>query len=696
MRKVFLCLIFFIIQIPFDYAQQRKIDSLKSVLKRTKQDTERVNILNALSRELIRNNLDSAANVYAKNALDISEKIDFIKGKATVYRLKGFISEDQSNYAEALKNHLQSLEMAEEINDKEQISYAYTNIGNIYLTQGNYPEALKYQLQSLKIDEKAGNKMGMGITYGNIGLIYYYQGNYAEALKNQQQSLEMNKASGNKNGIAMAYGNAGIAYQALKNYSAALESQLQSFRMAEEIGDKGGQANTLANIASIYSDEGNYQKALENSLLSLKTAKEIGDNRTIGFVYVNAGNMFVKQKKYAEAIEYLDSALSIAKETGIKEIAVHAYTGLTKADSANGNYVKAFTDYKMYVLYQDSLKNEENTKKLVSEQMTYEFDKKQAEEKAEQDKKDAIAKSDKRKQEIITASIGLGLLLVLIFSGLLFSRFRVTQKQKRIIEEQKAIVEEKNKDILDSITYAKRLQDAILPPLGVIKKYLPESFVLYKPKDIVAGDFYWMEQTESALFIAAADCTGHGVPGAMVSVVCSNALNRTVKEFHITETGKILDKVRELVIETFEKSESEVKDGMDISLAAISRQSSADGIEIQWSGAYNPLWYMQNNELKELTADKQPIGKQENPKPFKTHVVDLQTGDMLYLFTDGYADQFGGPKGKKFKYKQLQEKLLTISSLDMDKQKAILDETIETWKSDIEQTDDVCIIGIKV
>jgi serine phosphatase RsbU (regulator of sigma subunit) len=253
-------------------------------------------------------------------------------------------------------------------------------------------------------------------------------------------------------------------------------------------------------------------------------------------------------------------------------------------------------------------------------------------------------------------------------------------------------VEGKNKEILDSINYAKRLQEAILPPISLIKKIFPESFVLYRPKDIVAGDFYWLERAGDLVFIAAADCTGHGVPGALVSVICSNALNRTVKEFHITEPGKILDKVTELVLETFEKSERNVQDGMDISLCCINTVTN----EIRWGGAYNPLWYTRNGEMHELEADKQPIGKYDNPKPFYTHSIKLEKGNTLYFFTDGYADQFGGPKGKKFKYRQLQEILLANSTGSMEEQKALLEGRLDEWKGDLDQVDDILIVGIKM
>lgn len=265
-------------------------------------------------------------------------------------------------------------------------------------------------------------------------------------------------------------------------------------------------------------------------------------------------------------------------------------------------------------------------------------------------------------------------------------------KQKDEIIQQKHLVEEKQKEITDSINYAKRLQQAILPPQEFISRYVPDNFILYKPKDIVAGDFYWAEHIGTKFFIAAADSTGHGVPGAMVSVVCSNALNRSVKEFGLNETGKILDKTRELVIETFEKSGTDVKDGMDISLICIDKSNR----KITWSGANNPLWYQQNKTLHEIKADKQAIGKTENPVSFTTHQIDYYENCTFYLFTDGLADQFGGPKGKKYKYKQFEELLVTIDDKPMQVQAEIINKSFEDWKASLEQVDDVCVIGIRL
>jgi serine phosphatase RsbU (regulator of sigma subunit) len=256
------------------------------------------------------------------------------------------------------------------------------------------------------------------------------------------------------------------------------------------------------------------------------------------------------------------------------------------------------------------------------------------------------------------------------------------------------LIEEKNKEILGSISYAKRIQGAILPSTRIVKAHLPDSFILYKPKDIVAGDFYWIEQVNDIVLFAAADCTGHGVPGAMVSVVCNNALNRSVREYGLREPGKILDKTRQLIIEEFEKSEEEVKDGMDISIVSFSRRDSV----IQWAGANNPLWIIKNgsNEILEIKPDKQPIGQYANMQPFKTHQLKVAQGDSIYVFTDGYQDQFGGEKGKKYKASQLKELLLNIKQEEMDIQKEMIEREFENWKGLLEQVDDVTIIGVRV
>ena len=270
--------------------------------------------------------------------------------------------------------------------------------------------------------------------------------------------------------------------------------------------------------------------------------------------------------------------------------------------------------------------------------------------------------------------------------------FKIKQSN-RVIKQQKELLEEKQKEILDSIEYALRIQTAILPPQKIVKQYLENSFIVYKPKDIVAGDFYWMETVNDLVLFAACDCTGHGVPGAMVSVVCHNALNRAVREFGLTQPAAILDKTAEIVIENFSKSEEDIKDGMDISLCTYNTKTK----KLEWAGANNPLWLLQNGELIETKADKQPIGMNEDHKPFTNHTFTLNNGDCIYLFTDGFADQFGGEKGgKKLTRKHFKELILSVQDKSLREQGVALDKFIVDYGKEIEQTDDILVMGVKV
>ena len=288
-------------------------------------------------------------------------------------------------------------------------------------------------------------------------------------------------------------------------------------------------------------------------------------------------------------------------------------------------------------------------------------------------------------------------LVMFTFTTVFFTSFvkQNSSFQEKILR-QNAILENKNTQITDSLKYAKHIQSALLPSVSMIKEYLAESFILYKPKDIVAGDFYWMHAKDSnRILFAAADSTGHGVPGAMVSVVCTNALNQAVKEFGLTDPGQILDKVRDLVADSFQHAHNaEVKDGMDISLCLIDKEKRT----VKWAGANSPLWIIQENsdELTVIKPDKQSVAKTETPVPFTTHTVQLNAGDCFYLFTDGYADQFGGSAAKKYMQKRIKKLLLSIYKKTMVTQKKLITDNLMHWMGKNEQVDDICFIGVKL
>jgi len=437
---------------------------------------------------------------------------------------------------------------------------------------------------------------------------------------------------------------------------------------------------------------------------TLAIRKEMNDVLGILSSVINLGYANYNLKKIEEAEKYGLRGLEMSKQIGMPVHIRNVALLLSNVYVSSNKGLKSLEMYKLHITMRDSLNNEATQKATAQQQAKYEYEKQKVLDDAEHDKLLAIEQEEKEKQQILTGATAGGLGLVVVFLIFVFNRLRVTKKQKLVIEEQKQEVEqqkeeveqahdeleEKNQEIMDSITYAKRIQSAILPPLKIVKEYLQESFILYKPKDIVAGDFYWLEHKDNKVLFAAADCTGHGVPGAMVSVVCNNALNRSVREHGLTDPGEILTKTREIVVQEFEKSDEEVKDGMDIAICSL------EGNKLQYAGAHNPLWIIRGGEILETKANKQPIGQFDNPEPYTTHEFELQQEDSIYIFSDGYVDQFGGEKGKKFKARAFRELLLSIQDKPMEAQKNIIDEAFETWRGNLEQIDDVCVIGVRV
>lgn len=604
---------------------------------------------------------------------------------------------------------LEELERAWSKHDKKWEAKALNTIGASFQIKGDFLKAIDYYQQSLKIREQLGDQDGVSASLANIGSIYLNISEYDKALEYLFKSLKIFEMVGNKQGEASALNNIGIIYNTKRDYAKALVYNERSLHTYEQIDDKQGIAAANANLGNMCSDMGDYQKALEYQLKSLKLSSEIGDKQGSSTTMSNIGKSYMNQKKYQLALEYLEKAKRIAVETEDQSSEKEAQLVMYETYRSLKQPDKALRCYERYIELRDTLFKQDNQKEITRKELQYDYDKRMAADsikhKEEQKVKDALIivknteiEQDKTQKRALYG----GLLLMLISGGVMYNRFRITRKQKHIIEqknketeEQKLIIEQKQTEILASISYAKRLQEAILPPQSLINKQLPQSFILYKPKDIVAGDFYWMEvvteMDRELILFAAADCTGHGVPGAMVSMVCSNALNRTVKEFGITEPGKILDNVLELVTKTFERSENEVKDGMDISLCSLDKKTN----ELKWAGANNPLWIVRNNKIVEIKPTKQSIGKVDLPLKYTTEIISLQPGDMIYLFTDGYADQFGGEKGKKFKYSQLQELFITIADLEMEYQKECLETRFHEWKGKLEQIDDILIMGIK-
>lgn len=645
--------------------QQGKIDSLITLLKKDKEDTTKVNHLNALGKELIYSNPDSAI-LLVTQALNLSEKQNWKKGIANSCIWLGWCEYGKGNYQKALDYDYRALKTGEVIDNKKIISSALGNIGLVYQEQGDYPKALDYYLKALKIAKEMGDKTGIVRCFGSIGNVYLKRGDYPKAV----------------------------------------DYYFKALKIGEELGDKNRIAIQLGNIGLVYFNQGDYQKALDYYFKALKIAEELGGKKGIAFQLGNIGSVYTAQKKYAKAEKYLLDGLRLTQEIGVQNEERQFEEALSTLYEKTGKEKLALEHYKKSMVLKDTLFSQENKKQLVRKEMNYEFDKKEAVtnavHKKELENQEAIADEKSRKQKIVSWSIALGLLFVIVFAGFIVRSLRITRKQKQIIEVQKTevekskhIIEEKNKDITDSINYAKRIQQAKLPRKEIIYSALPDSFVLFKPKDIVSGDFYFFHKNDKSIFIASADCTGHGVPGAFMSMIGSEKLDDALA--HSADTSEILRHLNKGIKNSLHQTDSDesTRDGMDIALCSV----DTDNCVVKYAGANRPLWIIRNGQtaVEEIKATKKAIGGfTEDSQHFDTHVVQLQHGDTFYIFSDGYADTFGGQEEKKLTTKRFKEILLSIQYKSMQDQEAHLGDFIEDWKAGTEQVDDILVIGVRL
>lgn len=706
-----LTIIFFTVS-SFSAANKGKKDSLLSVIKSTSvSDTSKITAFNALSREYFSNKPDTSL-ILLRTALPIAQKSDNkrLYSFTCIYMANAFLN--LSLFDSAIVWYNKGYEIGSKGGIKKNQAGALMGLGNIYNTIGDYEKAISFYTKGLVIQEEIRDSAGMANSYTGLGVIFEQQDEFNKALEYQLKAIKIKEIKKNKPSLATSYNNVGIIKASLKKYDEALEYYFKALKIFEDVNSLNNVAMVSSNIGNSYSEKKNKKEALSYKKKAYLIYKQIGNENGMAAQLMNLGIEYCNFGQHEQGIASMLESEKMARQLNAEQLLLDCYHSLYNVYILNGSFENA-TNYSIkYIDLYKKIYNAEKAKQIDELNTKYETDKRTKEiEILNKDKKISNLlllenKNKLNKQRIIILSSVAAAVLLILLVFLLFNRNKLKQKTNeqlqifnKELQTQKHLVEEKQKEIVDSITYARRLQHAILPGHVSIKNTLEEKgsdfFILFKPKDIVAGDFYFFEKKNNTLFFAAADCTGHGVPGAMVSVVCSTALTRSVLEFNLSDTGEILGKTRELVLETFSKSESVVQDGMDISFLNIT-YTAGNEARINWSGANNGLMYVQNSLLKEIKADKQPIGKSEQSRPFKQNSLSLSKGDTLYLLTDGYPDQFGGPHGKKFKYKQFEELLFSIHDLPMQEQMKILDKRFEEWKGKLEQVDDVCVIGIRL
>lgn len=661
-KLYFIVLFFIVLSYSSVFGQnQKQIDSLKTLISTLPDDSIKIQAINEL------------ANIYVD--IDPEETIEYCKEALRIAEKKGL------PYYQAT---------------------AANNIGNGYYNLANFKVSLTYYLKALNIHEALGKKRGILSSSGAIGNVYISLEKPDEAIQYFERALKIANELGNKNAIASCLISIGTIYSDKKDYHKSLEYNFQSLKLFQEVKNYDAIATNYNNIADSYLNLKEYEKSLFYVTKAAELYEQTGNIYGQSLALNNIGDYYSTVGNQARAIEYFKQALEKGKLIEANEHMLASYKGMTTAFKKSGDYKSALEVHELFQQLNDSIYSLESIKQISEMQEKFDSEKKERE--IDLLKKDKKIKEDALyEQSLINRAIVIVGVLLLLLTIVSIRAFIQKKKANQILDVKNSKIEIayntiglQHKDIKDSINYAKKIQEAILPPEKFIKENLPNSFVYYAPKDIVSGDFYWVEKTENKILFGAVDCTGHGVPGAFMSIVGHNLLEKAVNEFKLTQPSLILNSLSRGIVKTLHQSENEtgLKDGMDIALCAINFNTN----KLEYAGAYNPLYIIRNGKLIQISSDKKAIGNHSNDQieEYTHHEFDLLKGDTIYVFTDGYADQFGGAKGKKFKYKSLQQLLISIQDKDMNEQKLILEDTFTNWKGILEQVDDILIMGVRI
>ncbi|MDP2386397.1 MAG: tetratricopeptide repeat protein [Bacteroidota bacterium] len=663
---------------------------------------------------------------YYKEALDIYSQNNNQHGLALTLNNMASLYRDKGDYAHAVENYLKSLKIKEELNDKKGIVNTLNNLANLHVMQSDIVSAKKYYIQAKDIAEEIKNPESLALTYSNLANIYFDLNDIEKSFQYDTLALHYRKKLGDKSGIAISLNNIASYYLAKKEYKQALQYINESLKIKTEIGDKQGVAVSKTEKGNIFLNMSQPDSAIFYFLEALDIAKSLSIKKRISVCYQNLAKAYSNKNDFEKAY-YYERKYSDLKDTlsnenyqkNVSEMETKYDTDkkkreielLTKESRLNALLLRETELEGISKAKEIELLNKENElSSIQNEKNAFEIENNQKKISLLNQKREIQEleiqnnQSHIKQQKIVFYFIITGFLLALGFAFFIFKSLkkqrqanRIISKQKEQVEEksvqihhQKELLEEKQKEILDSIHYAKRIQNTLLAHKGFVDEHIKENFILFKPKDIVSGDFYWAAKHGNNFYLAACDSTGHGVPGAFMSLLNINFLNEAINEKDILEPNLILNFVRKRLITSISKDGQ--KDGFDGILLRINEDTK----EITYAAANNAPILISGGVIQELGADRMPVGQGERQEGFQLFTVNIKTGDTLYLYTDGYADQFGGLKGKKFKYKPLNELILSICNFPFDKQSVVLNEKFEDWRGELEQVDDVCIIGIRM
>lgn len=730
-----LCFLFCCSFSHYTHAQSSEIDSLKAILKQNIPDSTRINTLNQLGKIYIRKKPENTI-AYANKAAKLAKKNDYEVGLANSYSNKGGAFGTKGDFTIALGWHQKAFTSFRSINDHTGMASATNNMGVIYSMLGEYKKASENFQNALKHYEKIKDKTGTAQMLNNIGIVFKLQKQYKHALKYFEKSLKINQKTRNNKEIARCYNNIGLIYKQMKRYTKALGYYEKSLKISQQAGDKRGVAYKYHNMANIYQKQEQYDKATRYFEKSLALGQELHDKKTISTNLLSMSRLAMQTKKQAHALEFAKNAFDLSNKSGDKKTQKHAAGLIAKIYASTGEYEKA---YKFHVIFKeksDSLLNVENIRAIALKESQAKFAK---------DKEQQTLEMERQRQQKY-AYISIIVFMLFLLAAILRSLHvkknahqKLQQKNDMIhlktqeIEVQRDEILKKNdllnnqheeltlqKNLmLESIHYARELQQSVLPPHSTLDTVFKDHFVLFRPKDIVSGDFYWLKQFENHTFFAAADCTGHGIPGALMSMLAISCLNEIVNPNTLLDTGVILNELRDKIKYVLHQVNSEVehKDGLDIGLCILDKQNQC----MHFSGAYNPLYVIRprtnatftvNNQIVgeskkyrhthgqeitilEVKGDRQPVGVFIRERGFTPHKIALEKGDVVYVFTDGCLDQLGGDHGKKFMAKNIKKVIMEHWQEPLAHQQQAFDKALRQWQGNHSQIDDILMIGLR-
>lgn len=757
MRRAFLFFIYAMLVLSSFSQEGEVIDGIKSKLKAHKnKDSVRVELIIDLAWEYSFYDFRQAIRL-CDDAIRQSKDIDYESGIATALSIKGNSYRAMAIYDSAYYFLNQSLAIRKKQNRPNKIAAVMQNIANVYYQEGKTAEAITRYKEAIRISEAAGDSQAVLIAstnlasvyrtirltkkaleclnrafelnktlkneeqesflYGTLATLHSDLGNIDEAIKYGHIALELTKERKDLQNEAAIKNNLGMYCRAKGDLKQAFQYYEESIELYSQIGDSTGMSSIFNNLANVCLANGQYELAIGSSQKAFRLATQFGDTVLMYNSLLTLMDAYTKKHDFRKALALGEQAKPLILAYGVMQDLKGMYDSFAELALASGDYKAAADNLIKIIAYTDTI-NSENNAQLVSN-LGVEMELNSKENEIEILNKNAQIKEIEldRQKSLRWFFAGIAFLFAIIGVLILFSYQRIKksnaiindQKQNLEIQnieisKQKELVEEKQKEIIDSINYAKRIQTAVLTGPDVWNKISKEHFILFKPKDIVSGDFYWAYNSPNGRAIfALADCTGHGVPGGFMSMLGNSFLNEIVVDDKVFNAAAILNKLRDKIIKALDQEgHSQQKDGMDMALCVWNKMDNT----LEFAGANNPLWILkrvkdsdgkENTELIEYKANKMPIGSYtEKLEPFQSQTIQLDKGDTIYLITDGFADQFGGPKGKKFKYKPLMELLSSHHHLSLDSQHKAFERAINEWKHGYEQVDDISLIGVRV